>query len=77
MMEAAKTSETLVNFYQTTRRYNSEDNHLHPNTNFHQNSASALKKKNMLSNEHTRPSSPCVNGTLFVQRTHTDGAVGF
>jgi hypothetical protein len=26
---AANTSETLVNFYQTTRRYNSEDSHLH------------------------------------------------
>jgi hypothetical protein len=28
MMEVARTSETLVNFYQTTRRYNPEDNHL-------------------------------------------------
>jgi hypothetical protein len=28
MMEAARTSETLVKFYQTTRRYNPEDNHL-------------------------------------------------
>jgi hypothetical protein len=28
MMEAARTSETLVNFYQTTRRYNPEDKHL-------------------------------------------------
>jgi hypothetical protein len=28
MMEAARTSETLVNFYQTTRRYNPEDTHL-------------------------------------------------
>jgi hypothetical protein len=28
MMEAARTSETLVNFYQTTRRYNAEDSHL-------------------------------------------------
>jgi hypothetical protein len=28
-MEAARTSETLVNFYQTTRRYNPEGNHLH------------------------------------------------
>jgi hypothetical protein len=29
MMEAANTSEMLVNFYQTTRRYNPEDSHLH------------------------------------------------
>jgi hypothetical protein len=27
MMEAARTPETLVNFYQTTRRYNPEDSH--------------------------------------------------
>jgi hypothetical protein len=28
MMEAARTSERLINFYQTTRRYNPEDSHL-------------------------------------------------
>jgi hypothetical protein len=28
MMEAARTSETLINVYQTTRRYNPEDSHL-------------------------------------------------
>jgi hypothetical protein len=28
LMEAARTSETLVNFYQTTQRYNPEDSHL-------------------------------------------------
>jgi hypothetical protein len=28
MMGAARTSETLVNFYQTTWRYNPEDSHL-------------------------------------------------
>jgi hypothetical protein len=28
MMEAARTSKTLVNFYQTTRRYNPEDSRL-------------------------------------------------
>jgi hypothetical protein len=28
MMEAARTCETLINFYQTTRRYNPEDSHL-------------------------------------------------
>jgi hypothetical protein len=27
-MEAARTSETLINFYKTTRRYNPEDSHL-------------------------------------------------
>jgi hypothetical protein len=31
MMEAARSSETLVNFYQTTRRYNPEDRHLRTN----------------------------------------------
>jgi hypothetical protein len=29
MMEAARTSETLVNFYQTTWHYNPEDSHVH------------------------------------------------
>jgi hypothetical protein len=29
MMEAASTFETPINFYQTTRRYNPEDSHLH------------------------------------------------
>jgi hypothetical protein len=28
MMEAASTYETLVNFYQTTRRYNPEDSNI-------------------------------------------------
>jgi hypothetical protein len=34
MMEAARTSETLANFYQTTRRYNPEDSHLQLNATF-------------------------------------------
>jgi hypothetical protein len=38
MMEAARFSETLVNFYQTTRRYNPEDSHLR--------SIDSLQKKN-------------------------------
>jgi hypothetical protein len=29
LMETASTSETSVNFYQTTRRYNPENSHLH------------------------------------------------
>jgi hypothetical protein len=33
-MEAARTSETLVNFYQTTRRYNPEGIH-HKSAKFH------------------------------------------
>jgi hypothetical protein len=35
MMEAARTSETSVNFYQTTQRYNPEDSLLH--TRFREN----------------------------------------
>jgi hypothetical protein len=35
MMEAARTSETLVNFYQTTRHYNPEDSHPHVNKRSH------------------------------------------
>jgi hypothetical protein len=31
MMEAVHTSETLVNSYQSTRRYNLEDSNLHTN----------------------------------------------
>jgi hypothetical protein len=31
MMAAPRTSETSVNFYQTTRRYNPEDSHLNFN----------------------------------------------
>jgi hypothetical protein len=34
MMEAARTSETLVNFYQTTRCYNPEDSNLHTKVEF-------------------------------------------
>jgi hypothetical protein len=29
MIEAASASETSVNFYQTTQRYNSENSHFH------------------------------------------------
>jgi hypothetical protein len=31
MTEAVQTSETVVNSYQSTRRYNPEDSHLHVN----------------------------------------------
>jgi hypothetical protein len=34
MMEGARTSETLVNFYLATRRYNPEDSHLHRSNSF-------------------------------------------
>jgi hypothetical protein len=36
MMEAARTSETLVNFYQTLQRYNPEDSHLRTHRLHHQ-----------------------------------------
>jgi hypothetical protein len=40
MMEAARTSETLVNFFQATRLYNPEDSHRH--THRHENLKSYL-----------------------------------
>jgi hypothetical protein len=40
MMEAASTSETSVNFYQTTRGNNPEDSHLH--THHHENLKSQI-----------------------------------
>jgi hypothetical protein len=42
MMEAARTSGTLVNFYQTTRRYNPEDSH--PRTHRRENLKSYKRK---------------------------------
>jgi hypothetical protein len=38
MMRAARNTETLVNFYQTTRRNNPEDSHLHTEIFFLSNS---------------------------------------
>jgi hypothetical protein len=34
MMEAARTSETLVSFFQTTRSYNPEDSHIEKSFDF-------------------------------------------
>jgi hypothetical protein len=41
IVEATKTSETSVNFYQTTRRNNPEGNHLH--TRCHENRKSHIQ----------------------------------
>jgi hypothetical protein len=51
MMEAARTSETLVNFYQTTRRFNPEDSHLrtHRRENL---------KSNLIYSQGSRPETP-------------------
>jgi hypothetical protein len=42
-MEAVRTSETLVNFYQTTRCYNPEDSNLHTHRREHLKSYLAIK----------------------------------
>jgi hypothetical protein len=71
MMEAARTSETLVNFYQTTRRYNPEDSHLR--THRHEN----LKSYEILavySENRTKPMNTlCVQNVklMFKQVVYT------
>jgi hypothetical protein len=63
-MDAASTSETSVNFYQTTRRNNPEDSHLH-----------TRRRENLKSYQYTSVSSclhqgaPCVlcNADFFTQ----------
>jgi hypothetical protein len=47
MREAARTSEKLVNFYQTTRRYNPEESHLLPDY-------TALQRRRQPATFHTR-----------------------
>jgi hypothetical protein len=58
MMEASRTSETLVNFYQTARRYNPEDSHIrksegykplgrHRNTPISEENMDLKKKENL------------------------------
>jgi hypothetical protein len=42
LMEAARTSETSVNFYHTTRRNNPEDSHLH-----------TRRRENLKSHQHS------------------------
>jgi hypothetical protein len=44
MIEATSTSETLVNVYQTTRRYNPEDSHLR-----------TRRRKNLKSHSERKP----------------------
>jgi RNase adaptor protein for sRNA GlmZ degradation len=55
MMEAARTSETLVNFYQTTRRYNPEDSHLQ------------VKEKIL---KHTKEYKPLSSSAVLAKFTH-------
>jgi hypothetical protein len=62
MMEAARTSETLVNFYQTTWHYNPEDSHLHTHR-------CEILKSYMETVSFTEPASP--HG-VTTQNTNTD-----
>jgi hypothetical protein len=53
IMEAVSTSETSVNYYQTTWHYNSEDSNLH--THCHENLKSYLATRLVLSDEFDSP----------------------
>jgi hypothetical protein len=48
MTAAARTSETSVNFYQTTRRYNPEDSYFHLSSKVVTDSSVVLQRGNLL-----------------------------
>jgi hypothetical protein len=62
MMEAASTSEMLINFYQPTQHYNPEDSHLHELT-FIQN----LRGEKYLTSDRIRDALHCVCNDVSVE----------
>jgi hypothetical protein len=64
MMEAASTSETPVNFYQTTRRKNSEDSHLH-----------TRRRENLKSRIFKEVLSGCQTWSLTLKEEHKLGII--
>jgi hypothetical protein len=66
MMKAARTSETLVNFYQTTRCYNPEDSNLH--THRRENLKSYLKYRYVQTNSASLFGLPCSSLATLVTR---------
>jgi hypothetical protein len=76
MMEAARTSETSVNFYQTTWRHNPEDSHLriHRRENLKSYSGDINSILDLYSRRHDFPH-PCdglQNNHLFLKRPLAD-----
>jgi hypothetical protein len=72
MMEAASTSETLVNFYQTTWLNNAEDSHLHTCC------CENLKSNNMVEVHYSNKNSHCLAKMLqwvFVLGSSASGNV--
>jgi hypothetical protein len=65
MMEAESTSETSVNFYQTTRRYNPEDSNLQVMNCFNFKLLVTRKMK-----ENSFSKSDCKKGLTFSGRLH-------
>jgi hypothetical protein len=66
MMEAARTSETLVNFYQTTRRYNPEDNHLRTHRRENLKSYKFTSDKTEKTSTLNVESSPLLQGQVYL-----------
>jgi hypothetical protein len=69
MMEEARTSETLVNFYQTTRRYNPEDSHLRTQILF----SFTVLQMNKIPNQTHNYTTHCVKIEYTLRRTLTLG----
>jgi hypothetical protein len=69
MIEAARTSETLVNFYQTTRRYNPEDSHLRTHRREIHNFYSRSLK---VSDQAAQQMGPVSSSSLFYLKTQAE-----
>jgi ABC-type Fe3+/spermidine/putrescine transport system ATPase subunit len=65
MMEAASTSETSVNFYQSTRRNNAEDSYLQPKMHFVANFKVRNRILNCRNEGSTKGDAPDACETVF------------
>jgi hypothetical protein len=72
-MEAVSTSETPVNFYQTTRFYVPEDSHVHNEYKMSRRTAHVLEDRHSIPNTGpTEPAAQCIGGVFLYEVKQRD-----